>query len=247
VPAVLVAPPNARERCARPSWPTSGTGGSRFRLPAPIRLSRKRTFTGTAAVSRAGSLAAPPAPSGPRRTRGVPSLSQELLHALQPILEGSPLKLATWATMMSAISPCTSSGISRALDTLIDLDLVRREGSGHSPVLRLLRENGEGKRWVKAGSTSEAGPGYFVVPHEYWTTGLYRKLHMPGKAMFLITLAETQNPKTPAFHMAYERAMDWYGVSDGAVRRYMEDQGLLRCLADREPLPDWTIGSAGRC
>ena len=154
-----------------------------------------------------------------------------LLHALQPILEGSPLKLATWATMMSAVTPCTASGVSRAIDTLIDRDLVRREGSGHSPELRLLREDGEGEPWVKAGSTSEAGPGYFVVPHEYWTAGVYKQLHMPGKAMLLITLAETQNPKTPSFHMAYERATDWYGVSERTAERgfgELSRAGLLR-------------------
>ncbi|HWD82622.1 MAG TPA: hypothetical protein VG497_27165, partial [Kribbella sp.] len=102
-----------------------------------------------------------------------------LLHAFQPILDGSPLKLGVWATILSTSAPCSSSGVSRAVETLEELDLVRREGSGHSPNLRLLREDGEGGPWAKPGLASEAGPGYFVLPHEYWTTGLHSRLTMP--------------------------------------------------------------------
>lgn len=141
------------------------------------------------------------------------------LHALHPVLDGTPLKLATWARLMSVDRAWTSTTVSRAVDTLVDLKLVRREGTGHSPALVLLREDGSGQPWTKPGSEAETGPGYFVIPDDYFTTGLHARLRLPGKAMFLITLAETQQPTKPAFKMAYERAMEWYGISERTAER----------------------------
>lgn len=142
-----------------------------------------------------------------------------LLHALQPVLDGTPLPLATWAALLSAHNPCDSAGASRAINTLARMKLVERGGTTHQPDLRLRLEDGTDQEWAKAGSVTEAGPGYFVVPHEYWTAGLYKKLTMPGKAMLLLTLSETQDPKTPSFRMAYERAAEWYGVSERTAER----------------------------
>src|SRR4051812_39731452 len=34
-----------------------------------------------------------------------------LVHALQPVLDGTPLKLATWARLLSVKAPCTSTGV----------------------------------------------------------------------------------------------------------------------------------------
>mgnify|MGYP001506488780 CR=1 FL=1 len=97
--------------------------------------------------------------------------------------------------------------------------LLVREGSARLPELRLLKEDGTGDPWTKAGSASEEGPGYFVVPHAYWEDGYYTSLTVPGKAMFLLSLAETQDPRTPAFSVAYERMMEWYGISERTAER----------------------------
>ena len=107
---------------------------------------------------------------------------------------------------------------------------MSREGTGHSPTLRLLLEDGTNKPWFKPGSAPESGPGYFVLPHDYWTSGFYSSLTMPGKAMLLVTLAETQNPKNPSFKMAYERAKEWYGLSERTAERgfgQLSRSGLL--------------------
>lgn len=155
------------------------------------------------------------------------------LHALQPVLGGSPLKLATWARLMSVDRTWTSTTVSRAVDTLVDLKLVRREGTGHSPALRLLLEDGSGEPWTKPGSSAETGPGYFIVPDAYFTSGLHARLRLPGKAMFLITLAETQQPTKPAFKMAYERAMEWYGVSERTAERGFQELSTENLLLTR--------------
>lgn len=142
-----------------------------------------------------------------------------LAHALQPILPGSPLELRTWARLLSTRSVCTPAAASRAFDTLEDLDLLRRSGTDRTPTIELLLEDGKGESWTKAGQNKEPGKGYYVLPHEYWTNGFADLLDLPGKAMLHILLAETQNPATPAFAMAVERAKAWYGLSERTAER----------------------------
>lgn len=142
-----------------------------------------------------------------------------LLHALQPILEGSPLDLGTWARILSTGRPCTPAAASKAFAVLVDLQLAKRTGTNRRPVIQPLREDGEAGAWSKPGLVEEEGPGYFTLPHNYWTDGFVDELTLPGKAMLLILLAETQNPKTPAFNMAVERAHAWYGISERTAER----------------------------
>lgn len=142
-----------------------------------------------------------------------------LLHALQPVLEGTPLPLATWAHIMSVKKPVSATAVTRAVATLQKLDLVVREDDSRTPVIRLLLEDGSCEEYVKPGTTEEAGPGYFTVPHDYWNTGLSEKLNLPGKAMLLIALAETHSPNKLAFTLAVERVPDWYGISERTAER----------------------------
>jgi len=142
-----------------------------------------------------------------------------LLHALQPILPGSPLPLGSWARILSTRTRCTSQAAANAFETLIGLDLVTRKKDGREPVLEPLLEDGSKDPWTRPGFVEEEGPGYFTMTHEYWTEGIADQLNLPGKAMLLILLAETQNPKTPAFAMAVERAPAYYGISERTAER----------------------------
>jgi hypothetical protein len=142
-----------------------------------------------------------------------------LLHALQPILDGSPLPLATWARVMSCGSHCSRTGVTRAFETLADLKLVTRVGAGSAPIYLPLMEDGRDAPWTRAGVDQEEGPGYFTLPHAYWTSGWAERLKMPGKAMLLIMLAETQSSKKTTFTMAVERAHGWYGISERTAER----------------------------
>lgn len=153
-----------------------------------------------------------------------------LLHAFQPILGGTPLPLATWANVLSVKSPVDATSVSRAIGTLEGLGLVVREDNSRTPVLRLLREDGSKEPWQKPGAVAEEGPGYFAIPHAYWDLGLSEALTMPGKAMFLIMLAETQNPRTPAFAMAVERAREWYGISERTAERGYNELNAAKVL-----------------
>jgi hypothetical protein len=142
-----------------------------------------------------------------------------LLHALQPVLPGSPLTLGVWANLLSTRTKCTKSAASKAFLELEELGLARRDTVGRTFVIEPLREDQSGEAWTRPGVTEEEGPGFFTLPHEYWTGGYCDRLALPGKAMLLILLAETQNPKTPAFRMAAARAPQWYGLSERTAER----------------------------
>jgi hypothetical protein len=158
-----------------------------------------------------------------------------LLHALQPVLEGTPLPLATWAKILeSASKQCSTQSASLAFDTLVKNGLATRQNKGRKIITKPLREDGLGADWDNPGSAKETvGKGYLTIPHDYWTTGLADQLSMPGKAMFLIMLSETT--KSPSFAMAVERAPHWYGISERTAERgYRELR--KRSTADGESL-----------
>lgn len=169
-----------------------------------------------------------------------------LLHALTPILDGSPLALATWARLLSVTAPCGPKGASAAFDTLVTMGLATRGAAGSRPVVTPLREDGSGATWVRPGSPGDnVDKGYFVLPHDYWTSGLSSRLNMPGKAMLLIMLAETSDK--PNFAMAAQRAKDWYGVSERTAERgygELSAAGLLLVHVQTVAAPKHPLGFA---
>lgn len=155
-----------------------------------------------------------------------------LLHALQPVL-GSPLPLSTWARMLSRGNvPCSSAAASKAFDALVNRQLVTRQPSGSKVIVEPLLEDGSGAAWTRPGQSRRTlGPGYFVIPYSYWTSGLVDELTLPSKAMFLIILAETS--MKPSFTMAIERAQQWYGISERTAERGYQQLGKAGVLLQR--------------
>lgn len=107
----------------------------------------------------------------------------------------------------------------KAFSTLEDMALISRRRDGHRVILTPLREDASGNPWIKAGSDAQERDGYFVVPHEYWTHGYADRLRLPGKAMLLIALKETQGDGHQSFEMAVDRAFEWYGISERTAER----------------------------
>ena len=167
-----------------------------------------------------------------------------LIHALEPILGGSPLPLGTWARALSLASPCKPSGASSAFKTLEAMGLITRTTSGAHPLVMPLKEDGSGAAWMRPGSPGDTvEKGYFVIPHDYWTAGVSATLRMPGKAMLLIMLAETSNE--PSFTMAVERAQGWYGISERTAERgyrELDKAGLLLTHIQKVPAPRHPLG-----
>lgn len=164
------------------------------------------------------------------------------LYALQPVLsEDDPLPLGAWANILSTRKPCGLTTASKTFRALEDMGLVTRARLGHRTVITPLLEDGSRQEWSRPGA--QGGDlvslgGYFTIPHEYWTDGYIDRLRLPGKAMLLIMLKETQG--NPPFEMAVERAQTWYGISERTAERgYAELSGekLLDIRIQRSASP----------
>lgn len=151
------------------------------------------------------------------------------LYALQPILtEEDPLPLGAWANILSSRTHCSVTTASKAFRVLDDMGLITRTRRGLTTVLTPLREDGTRQAWTRPGARADdatSGPiqdgPYFTIPHEYWNDGYIDRLKLPGKAMLLIMLKETQGK--PAFEMAVDRAQRYYGISERTAERgYLE-------------------------
>lgn len=157
-----------------------------------------------------------------------------LVHALNPIMQDDPLDLWTWARLLSAGSRCTPNAASKCFSVLEEMGLVKREQEGRRTIVRPLMETGEtSTAWTRPGEDpDEGGPGFFVIPHAYWTTGLSEKLTMPGKAMFLVLLHDTQSPNSLTFSAALERMALWYGLSERTAERGYRELRAAGVLAE---------------
>ncbi|KKB98913.1 hypothetical protein [Mycolicibacter arupensis] len=162
-----------------------------------------------------------------------------LLHALEPILGDDPISMRTWARMMSTKTRCSPGAASKAFDALTELQLVHRTETGNALAVHPLHE-GTGGLWSRPGEDDEeGGPGYFTLPHAYWTSGYADRLTLPGKAMLLIILAETQSPTKRTFAMPVSRAQAWYGISERTAERgYRELMNVGVLLTKIQKVPD---------
>lgn len=140
-------------------------------------------------------------------------------HALQPILEDSPLDIKVWARMLG--DDVSVRRTTNAFKKLESLNLLKIEGKRGTPEVVLLRENGDGKPWRdREDDPAARGRGFFTLPFDYWTSGLIDDLDLPGKAMLLVMLKETQDPNGKlTFVMAHERAQEFYGFSERTAER----------------------------
>jgi hypothetical protein len=151
-----------------------------------------------------------------------------LVLALEP---ADSLRMSTkrWAQMVSSNGrACTTNMLSAAVKVLTDRGLVERVGTGRIFGLKPLREDGSGATYLRPGSDGDTGKGYFVVPHELWTTGLVDDLKLAGLAVFLISLHDTHQKSS--FQVAYQQFPDWYGISERTAERgfkELSDQGIL--------------------
>lgn len=142
------------------------------------------------------------------------------IHALQPILDGEALPIQTWALLLGdGVKPRVANA---ALKTLQEMNLLEISGKRGIPMITLKRENGDGEPWTNAPPSDPAarGRGFFALPFEYWTDGTIDKLSLPGKAMLLVILRDTQDPNgARSFVMAHERAQEFYGFSERTAER----------------------------
>ncbi|MCP2283703.1 hypothetical protein APR04_002611 [Promicromonospora umidemergens] len=166
---------------------------------------------------------------------GRKELALDLLltvHALQPVLPGSPLPIRTWARLLG--QDVSERSVRSAMAALEQMGLLKVGGRRGTPEFVLKRENGDGEAWnpEPVDDPAARGKGFFTIPFAYWTAGTIDELSLPGKAMLLVILRDTQDPKGKlTFVMANERAQEFYGFSERTAERgYLElrKAGLLK-------------------
>lgn len=174
---------------------------------------------------------------------GRKELALDLLltvHALQPILPGTPLPISTWARLLG--EDVSERSVRAAMATLEQMGLLEVDGRRGMPEFVLKRENGDGHPWRSEPEDDPAarGRGYFVLPYNYWTAGAIDTLTLPGKAMLLVILRDTNDPKGKlTFVMANERAKDFYGFSERTAERgYLELRQAKLLREKRRLVPD---------
>ncbi|EXG80792.1 hypothetical protein [Cryptosporangium arvum] len=165
-----------------------------------------------------------------------------LLHALWPAIDGDaePLPMSQWALMLTTDhgGECTPNAASKAFTELEKRGLVRRESVGRGTRITPCREDGSGDDWENPGTNPS--DRYFTVPHLYWIDPIVDgstpadALRLPGKAMLLIALKETQDPGKPGrFSVAAARGEEWYGISERSVERGYGELRKAKLLAER--------------
>lgn len=138
------------------------------------------------------------------------------IHALAPILEGTPLSWKAWSLVLNAEMRTVKRAARALSSTEVNL-LALDDPHAKKPVFTL-----------KAGLDHKGKKRYFALPYAYWTEGHIDKLTMPGKVTLLILLRETQDPKAMTLDKSYEQIGKWYGISERTAERGF---GELRSLS----------------
>ncbi|MFF4268195.1 hypothetical protein [Streptomyces virginiae] len=126
---------------------------------------------------------------------------------------------STWARTVGVFDEKTgASAVSRAWKALKDLNLISTaRGTGRrTTVTKLLEDGLESKPPYEP---PVMGEPYFQLPFEYWDRGLHTTLSLPGKAMYLIALAQ----RKPKFRLTHAKISEWYGFAEQTVANGIKD------------------------
>ncbi|MEV7020065.1 hypothetical protein [Streptomyces sp. NPDC093991] len=127
---------------------------------------------------------------------------------------------ATWARTIGVFDEKTGpSAVSRAWKALKDLGLITTSrGKGRRTTVTKRLEDGSG-----AYMPPVTGEPYLQLPFEYWEHGLHTALTLPGKAMYLIALAQRRPHKDRRFPLTHARISQWYGLAERTVANGIKD------------------------
>jgi hypothetical protein len=122
----------------------------------------------------------------------------------------------SWARMLDMPQTTASeTTISRNWSWLEDQKLIRSVRDRRVRKLFLLREDGSGRPFERAGGQER---GFFKLPYAYFTDRIHRELKLAGKATLLLCLAQS-----PTFTLPTERAAQWYGISADTLQRGIDE------------------------
>lgn len=168
-----------------------------------------------------------------------------LLLGARPVVESQqerePLAAAVWIRALTGPGepPWSTTTLSRAWSNLEQMGLLDTKREKRAKWVAPYREDGTGVPYEKPGGRNGRENHYFILPDSFWHSGLFAQLTLPGLAMFLLFLKETN--KEPEFQISAERVEDWYGISRRSAQNGIDDLEanallLKRPEREREPL-----------
>lgn len=132
--------------------------------------------------------------------------------------------------MSTAEKTRKAPGISRAWRVLEDHGLITREDGPAA----LLREDGSGEPWIHPGEAAGRDRiGYFSIPRAYWLRGYANALSLPGKAMLMVLLSETNDLKSTTVTYSHARFAEYFGISESTVKRGLNNLREFGLLGER--------------
>jgi predicted transcriptional regulator len=156
-----------------------------------------------------------------------------------------PLEAHVWMNLVHSRSPkpastrrsllWSESTLSRTWKYLVKVGLVekKRGAKGRLKVAPRM-EDASAPYEFPTGAKGVGREMYFVVPDRFWIEEDFARLALPGLAVLLVILKETN--KAPEFRVTHEQIADWYGLSRSTV-----DKGLaeLRAIGVLEERVEW--------
>lgn len=168
-----------------------------------------------------------------------------LLLGARPVVESKqerePLAAVVWIRALTGPGepPWSTTTLSRAWANLKQMGLIDTKREKRAKWVAPFREDGTGVPYKKPGGRNGRENHYFILPDAFWHSGLFAQLSLPGLAMFLLFLKETN--KEPEFQISAERVEDWYGISRRSAQNGIDDLEAHAILfkrpeREREPL-----------
>ncbi|MBJ7291624.1 ArsR family transcriptional regulator [Williamsia sp.] len=148
----------------------------------------------------------------------------------------TPLSADTWLRALRATGKHAATGLtwsasslSRTFNDLEDLKLIEpRVRTKRYVRVVPRREDGAAAYTIPSGASDDP---YFTLPHVFWTSQMFATLGLPGLAVLLIILKETNGQDDVWLSRTDMTA--WYGISDRSVTRGLAELRNNKLLGER--------------
>lgn len=154
---------------------------------------------------------------------GARPVVQHVQDLAEPEWKRAPLPSEVWMRALTVPGKLewSSSALSRAWKHLEEMHLITSRREKRSKWVYPCREDGVGADYEKPGGRSGRENHYFILPDTFWHSGLFAELSLPGLAMLLFFLKETN--KKPMVEMPAERIEEWYGISRRSAQNGIDE------------------------
>lgn len=166
-----------------------------------------------------------------------------LLLGAWPGLEDSeePLAAGVWIRALTSSKKgaltWSDSALSRAWRDLVEMGLVVRERRARLVRVTPRREDGQAA-YTRPSGRADHDETYFVLPDGFWQDDLFGELSLPGLAMLLFFLRETNGK--PEAKYTFDQIEQWYGIARRTAQKGVQEllaANLLHARKETVPAP----------